>query len=97
MALVTAMFKVFPAKYVHRQKVKVKPVEHHYEEPGEEPYIKYGCPICEQIAKNVEGLRFEDDNGEGVKFKSFSFPKGTETCPCCNVNIDWDYKYKTGE
>ena len=87
-----AMFKVFPAKYVHRQKVKVKPIEHHYEESGEEAYIKYSCPICEQIAKNVEGFSFENDNGENVEFIPFSISKGRETCPCCNVNIDWDYK-----
>lgn len=27
----------------------VKPIEHHYEEPGEEPYIKYSCPVCEAV------------------------------------------------
>ncbi len=27
--------------------VKLYPVEHHYEQSGEKPYIKYGCPLCE--------------------------------------------------
>lgn len=92
MALVraTAMFKVFPAKHVYKQKVKLRPNEHHYEEPGEEPYIKYSCQLCEQLANKVNGLSFDDEDG---KFVRFSFPKGTEKCPCCGVNIDWDYKY----
>ena len=94
MALVraNALFKLYPAKYVHQQKVKIRPVEHHYEEDGEEPYIKYSCQICEQLANNVKGLDFEDENEEEVKFIRFSFPKGTEKCPCCGVNIEWNYK-----
>lgn len=27
--------------------LRIAPVEHHYEDAGENPYIKYGCPICE--------------------------------------------------
>lgn len=36
MALVRAnvMFKIFPAKVVYKQKVKLKPNEHHYENEG---------------------------------------------------------------
>lgn len=33
--------------HIHKRIVKIKPVEHRYEESGEKPYIKYGCPICE--------------------------------------------------
>lgn len=91
MALVRAdaMFKIFPAKVVHKQKVKLRPNEHHYENEGEEPYIKYSCRICEQLSENIKGLHFDEDD---EKFIRFSFPKGTEQCPCCGVNIDWDYK-----
>ena len=46
--------------------------EHHYEEPGEEPYIKYSCQLCEQLANKVNGLSFDDEDG---KFVRFSFPK----------------------
>lgn len=98
MALIraNAMFKVFPAKVVHKQKVKLRPNEHHYENVGEEPYIKYSCQICEQLAKSVEGLSLysDDENDEDERFIRFSFPKGTKQCPCCGVNIDWDYKGK---
>lgn len=86
-----AMFKIFPEKVVYKQKAKLRPNEHHYENEGEEPYIKYSCQICEQLAKNIEGFRFEEEN-EDVKFTRFSFPEGTKQCPCCGVNIDWDYK-----
>lgn len=30
-------------------------MEHHYEKPGEEPYIKYGCPVCEAL-ENRHGI-----------------------------------------
>ena len=97
MALVraAAMFKLFPGKHVHRQKVKLRPIEHHYEEEGEEPYVKYSCQLCEQLADNVKGFHFEDENGNDAKFTRFSFPEGTERCPCCGVYIDWDYKKTT--
>lgn len=91
MALIraTAMFKPFPADHVHKQKVKLRPNEHHYENEGEEPRIKYTCRLCEQLVENLNG--FLDD--EDVKFSRFSFPEGTEQCPCCGINIDWDYKF----
>jgi len=93
MALVRAnvMFKIFPAKVVYKQKVKLKPNEHHYENEGEEPYIKYSCQICEQLSERIKGFHFNEDEEDG-KFVRFSFPKGTEQCPCCGINIDWDYK-----
>lgn len=96
MALVRAdvMFGLYPAKFVHQQQVKLRPNEHHYESEGEEPYIKYTCQICEQLAKNVKGLPLysDDEEDEDVKFTSFSFPKGTEKCPCCGINLEWNYK-----
>lgn len=87
-----AMFKLYPAKHVHKQRVKLRPIEHHYENDGEEPYIKYSCQICEQISNNVKGFHFEDEDGNDAKFTNFSFPKGTERCPCCGVYIEWNYK-----
>lgn len=90
MALIKAeaMFKIFPAKVVHKQKVKLKPNEHHYENEGEEPYIKYSCQICEKLSKSIKDFDFDED-GEFIRF---SFPKGTKQCPCCGINIDWSYK-----
>lgn len=32
--------------HAHSRKVKVTPIEKHYEEEGEPPYIKYHCPVC---------------------------------------------------
>lgn len=29
--------------------VRLYPVEHHYERPGETPYVKYGCQVCEAV------------------------------------------------
>ena len=96
MALVraNALFKLFPAKAVYKQQVKIRPVEHHYEEEGEEPYIKYGCQICEQLAESVKNfpLYLDEEDGQCGQFVRFSFPKGTKQCPCCGINIDWNYK-----
>lgn len=36
----------------------VKPTEHHYEEPGEKPYIKYSCPVCESLGNLHQVNRF---------------------------------------
>lgn len=96
MALIKSdiLFKVCGAKSVGKQKVKVKPVEHHYEEDGEPEYIKYGCPLCESLGNEYRkfysyssGL-FDKDK----QFNQFSFSKGTPNCPICGINIDWDYK-----
>lgn len=98
MALISAgaMFKIFTAKTVHKQAVKLRPVEHHYEKDGEEPYIKYGCQICEQLAdeaaKISKGACLHEEFKEGKRFNRFSFAYGTRNCPCCGVNLDWDYK-----
>ena len=96
MALVRAdmMFKLHPSKTVYKQKVKLRPNEHHYENEGEEPYIKYCCQLCEQLAANIKDLPLyaDDEDDKGGKFTRFSLPKGIEQCPCCGINIDWDYK-----
>lgn len=87
-----AMFKIYPAKVVHKQKVKLRPNEHHYENEGEKNYIKYSCQICEALAnkcKNMQGILDDEEDGEFIRF---SFPEGTKQCPCCGVNIDWSYK-----
>lgn len=34
------------AKTVHKRKMRVTPIETHYEEDGESSYIKYSCPVC---------------------------------------------------
>lgn len=86
------MAKGIPAKVVYKQKVKVKPIAHHYENEGEPPYIKYGCPICEQIAEQAKTKQIytnDEDDTQG-KFIRFSFPEKTENCPCCGINFDWN-------
>lgn len=79
--------EITPAEHVCKQVVRIRPVEHHYEKTGEEPYIKYGCPICEAIARDYE----PEDDAEGT-FIKFSFGKGTANCPVCGVNFAWDEK-----
>ena len=46
------LFKVHGGKYVHNQKVSIRPIEHHYEEDGEPEYIKYGCPLCVNLLES---------------------------------------------
>lgn len=75
---------VMPAEVVYKQRVKLKPIAHHYEKPGEKPYIKWGCPICEAIARDYG----PDEDGE--TFDKFSFVKGISNCPCCGVNFAWE-------
>lgn len=40
---------IYDAKVAHKRKVKVNPIAHHYEKPGEQPYIKYNCPVCDAV------------------------------------------------
>lgn len=95
MALVrgSEIFRVFPAKHAYKQKVKLKPIEHHCENEGEEPQIKYGCRLCEQLIERSGCFFFKEDE----KFSKFSFPEGTEQCPCCGINIDWGYREEKSE
>lgn len=89
-----ALFKLYPANVVHKQRVKLRPNEHHYENEGEEPYIKYSCQLCEQLAEKVKGLPVYayDEDDDGGKFIRFSLQKGIEQCPCCGIYIEWNYK-----
>jgi hypothetical protein len=41
--------KVMNANYACERTTFVKPTETHYEDVGEPPYIKYGCPVCELL------------------------------------------------
>lgn len=90
MALMSSnvLFKVHGGKYVHNQKVSLRPIEHHYEEDGEPENIKYSCQLCENLSKQYPNKVMDDDE----QFKKFSFPKGTPQCPCCGINIEWNYK-----
>ena len=71
-----------------RQKVKLRPIERHYEKENESEKIKYSCQLCESLSREYPNKVLDEDN----QFKNFSFPKGTPQCPCCGINIDWDYK-----
>lgn len=41
--------KIIKAECAYQRIIYINPVEHHYEDPGEKPYIKYGCPVCEAV------------------------------------------------
>ena len=34
---------------VNKRVLRIRPIERHYEDDGEEPIIGYGCPICESL------------------------------------------------
>lgn len=53
--------KVTEAKYAYQRKTYVKPREHHYENKGEKPYIKYGCPVCDLLG-NKHQVSFGESN-----------------------------------
>lgn len=53
--------KVLDAKYAYQRLTFIKPIEKHYENKGEEPYIKYCCPVCEMLG-NKHQLSFKAEN-----------------------------------
>ena len=78
-------FEVCGSDHVYKQRVKLKPVEHHYED-GERKCIKYSCRLCESLSKAYPNKMMDADN----RFEGFSFARGTEQCPCCGVYVDWE-------
>lgn len=48
-------------QYTYRGMTYIQPTEHHYEEPGEKPYIKYGCPVCEALG-NIHTVTHGEKN-----------------------------------
>ena len=41
--------RVDDAEVSYKRITRIKPVAHHYENEGEDEYIKWGCPICESF------------------------------------------------
>lgn len=78
-------FQVTGAEFVFQQRVAVKPIARHYEKPGEAPYIKWGCPICDGLVSKY--AHYEE---VFTKFSPFSFAEGTSNCPVCGINLEWD-------
>lgn len=72
------MFKVCGAKTVGEQKVKVKPIEHRYEKDGEPEYIKYGCPLCEDLGRDTERFIQVNYSMKKASSKLFLFQKGNQ-------------------
>ncbi|RZT01198.1 hypothetical protein [Cuneatibacter caecimuris] len=48
--------KVAESKSVHKRYTQVKPIDRHYENPGEIPYIKYSCPVCAALGNTHQVL-----------------------------------------
>lgn len=71
---------IFPNDRVHAQRVKFRPIEVHYETPGEEPYIKHRCPICSSVM----------NTSIYTPLKKFSIPSHSENCPICGINLFWE-------
>ena len=83
---INTRFDVKSARIVCEQKVSVRPIAHHYEEIGQPEYIKWSCPICEEIAKKYPNFILDED----CQFNNFSFTEETERCPVCGINLNWD-------
>lgn len=82
---INTRFDVKSARIVCEQKVSVRPIAHHYEEIGQPEYIKWSCPICEEIAKKYPNFILDEDH----QFNNFSFTEETERCPVCGINLNW--------
>lgn len=85
----SAFFKIVPSKFGFKNKVKLRPTEHRYIGNNGKTYVEYSCQICQQLAETIIKLPLEDG---GSDCSIPMFPKGTKRCPCCGVNIDWNYK-----
>ena len=92
MALIKSgvLFRVFPAECSNELKVSLRPNEHCKTNDDGKVYIEYTCQLCESLTEKANqfifGFKRED------KFNLVTLPKGIKQCPCCGINIDWDYK-----
>lgn len=64
------------AEYTYQKKAYVYPIPRYYNEPNEEDYIKFSCPVCEHLGHRFQPTRFEPRCDLcGVNF-SWNLPEG---------------------
>lgn len=56
-----ADYNIYKSDKIYKTRIKAIPIEHHYEENGEEPYIKYSCPICDNLGIKHQVHPWEDN------------------------------------
>lgn len=53
--------RVTEAEYAYQRITYAHPLERHYEKPGETPYIKYCCPVCEALGNPHQVIPDQDN------------------------------------
>lgn len=54
-------YNIYKSDKIYKTRIKAIPIEHHYEEDGENSYIKYSCPICESLRIKHQIQPWEDN------------------------------------
>lgn len=49
----------------------------------------YAVPDAHYYGDNNEVIKYTCPICDAMDYKG-SFPKGTENCPCCNINLKWE-------
>lgn len=92
MALIKSdvLFRIFPAECSNELKVSLRPNEHHKVNDEGELCTEYTCQLCENLTEKAN--QFSSHLKRENDFNLVTLPKGIEQCPCCGINIDWNYK-----
>lgn len=92
MALIKSgvLFRVFPVECSNELKVSLRPNEHYKTNDDGELCTEYTYQLCESLMEKANQFlscfKKEDD------FNLVTLSKGVKQCPCCGINIDWNYK-----
>lgn len=54
-------YNIYNSDKICKTKIKAIPIAHHYEENGENAYIKYSCPICNSLGVKHQVHPLEDN------------------------------------
>ena len=54
-------YNIYKSDKIYKTKIKAIPIAHHYEKDGENPYIKYSCPVCEGLGIKHQVHPLEDN------------------------------------
>lgn len=92
MALIKSdvLFRISPVECSNELKVSLRPNEHCKTNDDGKVCIEYTCQLCESLTEKAN--QFISCVKRKDEINLVTLPKGVKQCPCCGINIEWNYK-----